>query len=777
MGRYYWLLIPFILSFALTNAQDNVVEHSIQKGETVYGISRQYGTSMESVFALNPGSREVIYTGDTLQIPKNGTTAATINSTSNTTNTSNNIKYLVVRGDTKSGLSRTYGVSIASLEQQNPQIVPMLMAGHVLTINKNYKVRNTAKNGEHFVNKGETLWGIAKANGISVNALIAANKNRLEGVLKAGQTLLIPEKNSALTSSGDYIVKPGDTKWGLSKKFNMTIAELERRNPQIVTMLMAGHRLTIDGESNLTTEEQPKVSPVNEIETAPVALNEEEALENAVTSDSEITLEDNPVASNPISEETETEVQAVTPSEGQETLTERTTVTDSIPDETLQQEASTTTDSAYMDYVIQPKETLYGLSKKAGMSMEDFTTLNPQLLNGVASGAVIKVPKNKGVFYTGEKAGSSTSATSEVIGANPNEKLYYRLDKGKKTALYLGLPFSKEAYQNGSISADATDQESQQLQKHIDFYQGALMAIDSAQTLGLNFEVSLLEKSASGRFSRLKPDTASEENAVIIPFLKSRESYPKVTSKNPTAIIGVGSDSNTSDENLVYDALPSQLELKTRTLNYIAHKNAQIVVVSDLEEARNKDLIRELVPTAQFLKVDRTGFFEGKGLESVLAKDKLNYIILDTDRTIVFLNATTEFMGKLSDYKIEMVLIESASLPKPGQVSDMRFRILKLIFPSMLPIEKPEALLQFERAYTSRFQVEASENAIIGFDTTLDVLLRLAQSTGFENSAALLKSQQLLLKFQYQKINDNRFENKGIYLLQYADGNTVIEID
>lgn len=160
-----------------------------------------------------------------------------------------------------------------------------------------------------------------------------------------------------------------------------------------------------------------------------------------------------------------------------------------------------------------------------------------------------------------------------------------------------------------------------------------------------------------------------------------------------------------------------------------------------------------------------------------LDKNKLNYIILDTDRTIVFLNATTEFMGKLSDYDIEMVLIESASLPKQGQVSDIRFRILKLIFPSLMPMNKDEAVLQFEQAYQTRYQTEASEDAIIGFDTTLDVLLRLSQSTGFQNSVENVNSNQINLKFKYQKSEDNNFENKGIYLLQFGDGNRIIEID
>lgn len=774
MWRFYWLLFIFTLSFSLTNAQDKVIEHSIQKGETVYGISKTYGVSMEAIFVLNPGSREVIYTGEILRVPENGKTQNTPNTNPGASNGS---KYVVVRGDTKSGLSRKFGISIASLEQQNPQIVPMLMAGHVLSISKDFQAQINSKNGEHFVNKGETLWGIARDNGISVNALIAANQDRLDGVLKAGQTLRIPEKNSAFSTGGDYIVKTGDTKWGLSKRFNLSIAQLEAKNPQIVPMLMAGHRLTLNADTEAPIETTPQVSEVNETETAPVAKNEPEAIETTIPeidtsliSDTDNASEENTSLPNIAAEENASETEVSLPSEAEEIKN----IDNNIEAFTETQNPDGASTAIYKDYVIQAKETLYGLSKKAGMSMEAFVALNPQLSNGVAKGAVIKMPTNPGVFDNQDNE-SSTIVTSEIIRTNPNETLFRRLDKDKRTALYFGLQFALEDYENGSLAEKVSDDAT--LQKHIDFYQGAEMAIDSARGLGLNFDVSFVERSASGKFSRLKVDNTSEENAVIVPFLKDRETYPKVISKSPTAIIGLSSNSINSDSNTVYDALPSQLELKTRTLNYIAEKNAQIIVVSDLDEARNKDLILNIIPDAQFLKVDKTGFFVNNDLTAALHKEKLNYVILDTDRTIVFLNATTEFMGKLSEYDIEMVLIESASLPKPGQVSDMRFRILKLIFPSVMPIEKDEIVLQFEQAYKSKYDTEASENAILGFDTTFDVLLRLSQSAGFENSAETLKSQQLLLKFDYEKSNDTIFENKGLYLLQYGNGNQVIEID
>jgi LysM repeat protein len=46
----------------------------------------------------------------------------------------------------------------------------------------------------------------------------------------------------------------------------------------------------------------------------------------------------------------------------------------------------------YIAYEVQPKETLYSLSKTFGMSQEGFIALNPQLKAGVEIGMVLKVP-------------------------------------------------------------------------------------------------------------------------------------------------------------------------------------------------------------------------------------------------------------------------------------------------------------------------------------------------------------------------------------------------
>lgn len=697
MGRYFTLIIVLFLSFEFAMAQQNYFDHAIQKGESVYMISKKYGVSVNAIFDLNPGSEDVIYAGNTLRIPNANTTNT---ASSNTVITESQISnYEVKRGETKSGISRRFGVSIAQLEQQNPHIVSMLQAGHRINVDKSIAERApVAAEGEHIVVKGETLWGISRQNGISVAQLEAANAGRLSEFLQIGQTLTIPDKNSEITVNGEYLVKRGDTKFELARRFNMTIAELENKNPHIIDMLMAGHRLNIDNTN---------------------------------------TQEETPNSNN--SEDTLTEV-------------------------------------SYKDYVIQPQETLYGLARKAGMTIDEFTTLNPKLLTSVNKGDIIKMPTN--VTQTSQNntvTENNSQNSTEEININKNEALLNNLNTEIANGLYFYTPFSSEELSSPELREKMVGTNAD-LQKYIDFFQGAQIAIDSAKTLNLNFDVTLIKKNIAK--SQITIDSPHQKNAILVPFLDNGSNYPKIESDKNISIIDIESNITPKDSIKVYKSIPSDNSEKIKTLNYLSNQNARVIVVSDIDEARNKDLILSTIPDAKFLKVDKAGFFESNALENTLSQNKLNYIVLDSKKTIVFINSTTALMSKLSDHNIQLVMLESSLLPNQDEVSDMRYRVLKLIFPAITDPRNKKGVNDFNINYEDVFGSKPSKHSELGFDVTLDILLRLSQGSTFENTINTILSEQPHLRFEYQKTNDSSYSNTGgIRIMQYHSNEGIMELD
>lgn len=103
------------------------------------------------------------------------------------------------------------------------------------------------------VKSGDSLYTIAKAYGISVEALREANGLRGNG-LKPKQVLLIPNPrkrpaeratSQVVFETEPYIVRQGDTLFGISKKTGISIEEIKRMNKLQTNGLKTGQRLIL----------------------------------------------------------------------------------------------------------------------------------------------------------------------------------------------------------------------------------------------------------------------------------------------------------------------------------------------------------------------------------------------------------------------------------------------------------------------------------------------------------------------------------------------------
>ena len=115
------------------------------------------------------------------------------------------------------------------------------------------------------VKKKETLLGIAKAHGVSeanikkYNTSLYANQIKKGDKIKipvfdkklANQIVITPEEvvevstTKVITETISHEVQPKEGKYGISKKYGITILELEAQNPEIVDGLKIGQVLTI----------------------------------------------------------------------------------------------------------------------------------------------------------------------------------------------------------------------------------------------------------------------------------------------------------------------------------------------------------------------------------------------------------------------------------------------------------------------------------------------------------------------------------------------------
>jgi membrane-bound lytic murein transglycosylase D len=90
------------------------------------------------------------------------------------------------------------------------------------------------------VASGETLWSIARDQGVAVKELLRWNGLRASEALKAGQRLAVrqPSGSAELASNSDappdsllsYKVRPGDTLWSVARRFQVDVGSLRRWN-------------------------------------------------------------------------------------------------------------------------------------------------------------------------------------------------------------------------------------------------------------------------------------------------------------------------------------------------------------------------------------------------------------------------------------------------------------------------------------------------------------------------------------------------------------------
>lgn len=273
MRELLTISLVFILSFNKITAQDSIIEHKIQKGETAYFIAQKYKVSVDEIYKLNPESQSGIKDNQILKIPVHP--AEKQNSDQQST-------HIVVAKETLYSISKQYGVKVEAIQNANPILANGLQIGQELIIPQKTanlpKTEITASSkATHLVVAKESLFSIARQYNVSVQDLETLNKDLLQNGLQIGQTIAIPNKRKTLDGrvrvinqeTVFHVVEPKETKFSIAKKYGISIDQLESQNPEIVNGLVVGNKLAINTK---------EIKPANESEELMLALAEKQVV-------------------------------------------------------------------------------------------------------------------------------------------------------------------------------------------------------------------------------------------------------------------------------------------------------------------------------------------------------------------------------------------------------------------------------------------------------------------------------------------------------------------
>ncbi len=137
---------------------------------------------------------------------------------------------------------------------------------------KNERIIGGKKYLIHKVEKGQSLYGIAKLYTVDLNVLVIENPEAIDGI-KAGQELKIPtEKQKPVTFSAadleKYIIHnvvKGETVYSICYKYQITEQQLQQLNPDLKNGLKENGVLKIKEKTKLTTTHTVTVQQTNTV--------------------------------------------------------------------------------------------------------------------------------------------------------------------------------------------------------------------------------------------------------------------------------------------------------------------------------------------------------------------------------------------------------------------------------------------------------------------------------------------------------------------------------
>jgi|GEM_PF-210961 len=201
------------------NEEKRLISHQVASGETLYSLARKYHVSEQDILRLNPNAAN-LKAGAIIYIPENDLpTAATKAEQPAKTYDGKYFEHIIESGETLWGTTRRYGVSETELKALNPILNTGFPAGAVIKIpvveEEKPMVRpvNSSAFQEHYVEKGETLYGISREFGVSILDLKKYNPVLEHRNLVYGETILIPVKMEEpfMDTEGDNVVIRDET--------------------------------------------------------------------------------------------------------------------------------------------------------------------------------------------------------------------------------------------------------------------------------------------------------------------------------------------------------------------------------------------------------------------------------------------------------------------------------------------------------------------------------------------------------------------------------------
>lgn len=422
-------------------------------------------------------------------------------------------------------------------------------------------------------------------------------------------------------------------------------------------------------------------------------------------------------------------------------------------------------------------DTMYNLSNRYNVSQSELLRLNPELSDGLKLGMLIKIkPLQKGAY---EKNGTTEKGVVEVAG-----QFKEKLDFSKEIDLVMLLP-----YQLSSLSDSARienfGKNHSLLNIVTDFHLGASIAIDSLRSRGLKIDVKFLdsENSTQKLQSHINKNSFKSVDAVIGPLYFDNALWLSKHIDAPVIAPFYSKSQVANSNNNLVKSVPENDLLEIELLKYFGqhYRGENIIVINDGKSDSQSALSRIVSKLKTFKNVQNIaviksdyGYISSSKFAEKLKKSENNWVFLVSDEMVTTASSVNSLKGLADNYKITLIAFDKGK--NFDSIDNNLLGQLNFVYPSIDYINVDDANVNsFYKTYQDKNYAIPSKYALKGFDITYDALVRIATKSSLDQGLGAGKSSRISTMFNYHKNLLGSFENKGIFIIQYnADLSSIV---
>ena len=545
----------------------------------------------------------------------------------------------------------------------------------------------------HKVKKKETLYGLARKYNVQIEQIEQYNPLIKKIGLKKRMILQIPvykkpkpiTKASLPDSLSMYLVQPKETKWRLAYRYGITIQELEQYNPDIVSGLKIGQEIIV-----------PK----------------------------------------------RTEAQ------------------------TMQLEKE------FNYYTVKPKEGFYRLEKKLGVAQADLILLNPILqTTGLQEGMIVKIPL--------EQTGDLKIEDDLLVEKND---LRDSIPFNSKVSLGLLLPFNTNKIEFDSIEKTKTLLKKRNLHTlALDFYSGVVMAVKEAGQLGIEVVLDVLDTQNDKVYlqTEFRKRDWSKTDVLIGPLIPSnfdilslQDSLSLIPMVAPLSSNPVVSRPN------VYQSVTSPELLREKMFTYLStvlDSTQNVLLITDTLNREVEKQLQNRFPFAQILRPEAGGYVVPDLIDSLLVDTLSNKVIFESQNLGLIASVTSLLNSQVSKERdVQLFTTFRSNAYDDSNISKKQLGNLKFTYTAGAYSDDSNRSEQFDSLYVSSFGDLPKREALRGYDVTMDVILRFAHQKQL-SSDDIGETEYIESRFDYVPNLNAGYQNRAFYLLEHS-GYEVFEI-